>query len=177
MCVHLWFGLIHCGLDQLAATVSHSFQQLQSKHCMLNSVIGDCSRTVSSQIWMHFFSYLSVHPLPMYLSVFCLPVSWSVYLSVCPLSSLPNSLFLGFLSCRTLLVSLYPSFLCTLFSFSLCPVWSGHFKLNIDRLIYLPAVPGWFKYWHHLGVSTRTGPGALWSRRGGEKRHWKRKRG
>lgn len=37
LCVYLWIGLIHCGLE-LAATVSHSFQQLQSKCFTSHSV-------------------------------------------------------------------------------------------------------------------------------------------
>ena len=147
----LWFGSASCYSEsQLPATAEqtlHSYGRLQSD-CILPNV--------------NAFLLLSLCPPPAHVSVSvcCLPVSWSVYLSVCPLSPLPNSGF--FLTCRTLLVSLlfmYPSFLCTLLPFSLCPVLSGHFKLNIDRTIYLPAVPGRFKYWHHVGVSTRTRPG------------------
>lgn len=44
------------------------------------------------------------------------------------------------------------------FSQSLSPVWPSHLKLNIDRPIYFPAVPGWFKYWQQFWVSTHRRP-------------------
>lgn len=197
-------GLVEfVGVWSCKLLMSHSFQQLLRIHYSSNSVVVDCRKfsrahTLAFQILLYFFSYLSVHLCQLACGCSLSANIVISFISVSPLSSpsfsckaLRVSLFFSqkqfplfsipfpplSLFYNTCITVTLPS-LCVhpfyVFSFSLCLVWPGHFKLNIYRPIYLLAVPCWFKYWQRFVVSSHMRSGH-WSRGGGEN-NWKEKK-